>query len=588
MQSLIYMLIFFPLLFAFTMPFTSVRIRFVTTLVYISFLIFITSKIVLNEALIRGSFSHLLHYIFICTDFLLFGYFIYQGIKYKHKLVVLLAFFQVLLFVFVLQFSPSKLSTDILVDELSRVMLLIVNVVGGVIIIYALKYMQSEELKECKKGLFIGILFFFLGVMNFAVTTNNIELFFLTFELTTFCSYILIRFRMDETAIKNALQALWINQLGGIAILFALLFGLYQFESYYFDILINESAGIYLASFAFLVIAAMIKGASIPFERWLLGAMVAPTPVSAILHSATMVKIAPYLVLKITPALSSSLSLAVVLFGSFVFMSASLMALSRDFFKEILGLSTIALLALMVAIGAIGTDESYGIVLILIVFHAVSKALLFLQAGIMEKQFHFKYLSDINGLVSFSKPTVVFIIIGFASLTLPPFGVFVGKFLTIQILADLIKLNILYIIPLVFLLIGSVVLTLLYFKVITKFLVKTTLEITEPNPMPLTFTFTSLILVVLLFAGMFQLYFMGSLELYEFLIPLIIIILCLLLIAFTSYNKAHRVKEYNCGEKESVEIEPFYFRIRDKYLKKLQYISIAAMTVILIIGLINV
>jgi len=586
LQELIYILIFLPLLFALTQPFTSLRVRSLTTIIYIGFLIFVSLQIVFTKGEISISFSPLIHTIFISLDFILLGYFLYQGFKFKHKLTMALAFIQVVLLIIVLQLSSTNNSVDISIDYLSKVMLLVINIVGGIIIIYALKYIQSEDLKTCKKGLFIGILFFFIGVMNFLVITNNLKLFFLTFELTTLCSYLLIRFRQDEIAVKNALQALWMNQIGGVAILVAILLSLFTYESYYFNILIESSAGAYLAPMAFLVIASLVKGASLPFQNWLLGAMVAPTPVSAILHSATMVKIAPFLILKIAPSFSPLLSMSVVLFGSFVFLVASLLALSKDFFKEILGLSTIALLALMVAIGAIGTNESFMVVIILIVFHAISKALLFFQAGMLEKTLHLKYLSDIDGLVNYSKPIVFFILLGFASLSLPPFGAFIGKFITIELLAQLLKTNVLYIIPLIFILLGSVVLTLLYFKVLTKLLPKSSFSEGEKTVIPLNYLITSSLLVFLLFFGIFKLYNMAYISFYELVIPLCILLISFLLVIISSYKKAHRVDVYHCGEKDDVILAPFYFHIKAKYLKLLQVIAIAFLLVIILIGVV--
>jgi len=276
-----------------------------------------------------------------------------------------------------------------------------------------------------------------------------------------------------------------------------------------------------------------------------------------------------------------------VLFGGFVFMSASFMALSKDFFKEILGLSTIALLALMMSIAAIGTVEAKSIALILIVFHAISKALLFLQACILEKQFHLKYLCNINGLVSRSKFVVFFILIGFASLTLPPFGAFIGKFLTIELLADLISKNILFLFALIFILLGSVFLTLLYFKVLTKLLCSNSTCMTKEqvkDKIPLTFLSTSLALVGLLFFGIYEVYLMGYMSLDELLIPSSIFILSLILLMMSSYKSAHRVKEYNCGEKDEVEIQPFYFQLKDKHVVFIRYIAIIAFLAMIIIG----
>ncbi|MEA3289306.1 MAG: proton-conducting transporter membrane subunit [Campylobacterota bacterium] len=586
MQQYILASIVAPLIFSLILPFNSVRIRNISTYIFTAFLAFISVKVFYTSELISINLSHAIHSAFIVFDFILLGYFIYQGFKHKNRWVIILAIVQTILFIIFLLIPSSSSSYDIVVDKISSVMLLVVNIVGGIIIIYSLKYIQSEEFKDCKKNLFVAILFFFIGVMNLIVTTNNIEIFFLAFELTTLCSYLLIRYRGDEIAVNNALRALWMNQIGGVAILISLIASVYYYETYYFDTLIANADHLFLIPLSFLIISAFVKGASIPFSKWLLGAMVAPTPVSAILHSATMVKIAPYLILKIAPAFSPVLSLLTVLFGSFIFMAASIMALNKDFFKEILGLSTIALLGLMMAVAAIGTQQAVNIALILIVFHAISKALLFLQAGILEKQYHLKYLKDIDHLLSRSKLTVFFIIIGFASLTLPPFGAFIGKFATIEMFTSKLDENIVFIFPLLFILMGSVFLTLLYFKVVTKLLTQdNTVETSIEEKIPLTYIFTSSALTILLVFGIYEAYIYGFMGNLEIGIAAFVFVLTFVLLYFSKYKKAHRVKEYNCGEKDTVELGAFYFDMDEKYQKLITAIAILLISLIIIGGI---
>ena len=579
-------MILVPLLFSFTLPFSSVRIRNTLTYFYILFLSFLalTSFSITNVTLFN--LDHIYHNIFKVLDVLLLLFFFYVGFKYKNKLVSILAFFQFILYLFVLTLDPMLLSSDILVDKISSTMLLVINIVGGIIIIYALKYIQSEDFKDCKKNMFIAILFFFLCVMNLIVTTNNLEIFFFAFELTTLCSYLLIRYREDDISIKNSLQALWMNQIGGIAILFALILSIIYYDTIYLDLLLKSIDDMFLLPLGFLIIASFVKAASIPFDKWLLGAMVAPTPVSAILHSATMVKIAPYLILKIAPAFSPILATVVIFSSSFVFMGASFLALSKDYFKEILGLSTIALLALMMAIASFGTPEAINIALILIVFHAISKALLFLQAGILEKQYHLKYLQDINDLTSKSKLVVFFILIGFASLTLPPFGAFISKFTMIELMVSQIEQNILYLGSLIFILMGSVFLTLLYFKVATKLLTQTKNQDMQNEPISPVYKYTSLSLVGLLFIGIYISYINNFLTPVEILIPTVILILTFVLLYFSNFKKAHIVKEYNCGEKDEISLSAYYFKIDDKYLKYIKTISIVLIFIILIAGVV--
>ncbi len=585
MQGYILALIFTPLLFAITLPFNSVRVRNIVTYSAVLFLSLLSVGIFFHENIIQLELSHLIHSLFIGSDILLLLFFVFVGLKKKNNPVLFLALVQSLLFGYFLFLEPTLVSKDIIVDKISSFMLLVVNIIGGIIIIYSLRYIDSEDFKQCRKNLFVAILFFFVAVMNLIVTTNNIEIFFLAFELTTLCSYLLIKYRGDDISVANALRALWMNQVGGVAILIALIVSASVYDTIYFDILLEKVDDTFLLAVVFLAVAAFVKGASIPFDKWLLGAMVAPTPVSAILHSATMVKIAPYLILKISPAFSPFVSMMVVIFGSFIFMSASMLALSKDYFKEILGLSTIALLALMMGIAAINDPRAVDICLTLIVFHAVSKALLFLQAGILEKQYHLKYLKDISSLVSSSKLVVLFILIGFASLTLPPFGAFVGKLASIELITSLIGENIFYVFALVFILLGSVFLTLLYFKVVTKLLTTAKGEEQQEEKIPLSYLAASFSLVGLLLLGIYEIYKTGLLSLGEALIPAFIISLTLVLLYFVKLKNAHLVKEYNCGEKDAVVLSAYYFDIDEKYKKIIAYISIALMVVILTAGI---
>lgn len=577
------LLIFLPLLFSTTLVLNSVRVRNLSAYIYVAVLMFISVQSFFTGGFIKGSFSHIYHLVFMALDFILLGYFIYQGVKFKNKLVSILAVIQLILFSGVVGFDSSLSSHDILVDKVSSFMLLVVNIIGGIIILYALRYIQSEDFKQCKKNAFISILFFFVAVMNLIVTTNNLEIFFLAFELTTLCSYLLIRYRFDDIAINNALRALWMNQIGGIAILASLLISILYYDTIFIDILLNNVNDMFLIPVTLLVIAAFVKGASIPFDKWLLGAMVAPTPVSAILHSATMVKIAPYLILKIAPAFSPMLASLVTLFGTFVFMSASMLALSKDFFKEILGLSTIALLGLMMAIAAIGTQEAVNICLLLIVFHAISKALLFLQAGILEKVYHLKYLQDINYMFAKSKLVVFFIVIGFASLTLPPFGAFIGKMNSIELMASMIDKNLFFLFSLIFMLIGSVFLTLLYFKVVTKLLNNNKIE-EDNTDIPFTYKFTSYFLVALLVLGIFVSYVFGFLSPVEIVVPTLLILITFMMFYFTKFKSAHIVKEYNCGEKDDISLSAYYFNIDKKYKDFIVNGSMLMMVVILLVG----
>jgi len=576
-------LIIAPMFFALVVLMSAVKIRDILTIVFVLVLsAFTLINILSSSILFEATLPNAIHDIFIFIDLVLLLYFLFQGFISKNHLVTILAISQIILYSIVLYLAPTLTSSDIFVDNISSVMYLIINIVGGVIIIYALKYIESEEFTRFKKNAFISMLFFFLAVMNFIVSTNNIEIFFMLFELTTLCSFVLIGYRKDEVSSENALKALWMNQIGGVAILLALIVSITQYDTIYFDILIANIDDTFLLPIVLLVIAGFVKGATIPFDKWLLGAMVAPTPVSAILHSATMVKIAPFLMLKLAPAMSDFVSVTITLIGTFVFFSASLLALSKDYFKEILGLSTISLLALMMALAVVGTEPATTACLVLIVFHAISKALLFLQAGILEKSFNLKYVKDIDGLINHSPFVVFFIVVGFASLTLPPFGAFIAKFMAIESIADMITTNPLYALSIIFIALGSVFLTLLYFKVVTKLFAKDVDSKSRYVEISKYYTIPSFILLAMLIIGIYISFKIQLLTALEIIIPLFLIAIVPILFVTLLFKKAHRVKEYHCGEKDELELSMYYFHMPKSVQKAITIVSIIGMWILMI------
>ncbi len=441
------------------------RVRQFFTFLSLPILTFLTYKVSVGNLPLLVETPNWLNGLVTLYDFLLLFYFLYQGLKFKDFLVSVLSLFQLFLLVWVLKVLPHKEGAELLVDRLTVFMYWIVATVGTLIAIYATKYMEQEDLS--RENRFVSVLLWFLGVMNFAVSVNNLEWFFALFETTTLASYVLIRFRWDEISVKNALRALWMNQIGGVAILLAILFAVKYYGVYRFTEILSMKG--HLASMvplSFLAISALVKGAQLPFHRWLLGAMVAPTPVSAILHSATMVKIAPYLILRLSPVIKGTLlAKLLIITTGFVFVSAGLLALTQSNFKKILAYSTISLLGLMMLTGSMGSPTAVLASLLLILFHAVVKALLFMEAGVMEKLFKAKYIEDIKRLVERAPVTVLFISIGFMSMTIVPYGIFVAKWLTIEEASNFLSHGA-YISSIIFVAIGGVILSLLYFKVI--------------------------------------------------------------------------------------------------------------------------
>jgi len=192
-------------------------------------------------------------------------------------------------------------------------------------------------------------------------------------------------------------------------------------------------AGLLPVGIGLLCFAGFTKSAQFPFQSWLLGAMVAPTPVSALLHSSTMVKAGVYLVVRLAPSYSGTiLGNVVAVVGGFTFFAGSAMAISQRNAKRVLAYSTIANLGLIICCAGIGTPVALGAAIMLIIFHAVSKGLLFLCVGTIEHGIGSRDIEDMQGLMKKMPFTTVITVIGMVSMLLPPFGVLMTKWLAIE------------------------------------------------------------------------------------------------------------------------------------------------------------
>ncbi|MBN2894764.1 MAG: pesticidal protein Cry5Ba [Campylobacterales bacterium] len=517
----------------------------------------------LQEALI-GIHASWLDWPIALADVGLLLFFAYVGRNEGDVRVFGLAIVQMLLFVLIELFGAHAEGATFLIDDASRMMLFIVNVVGGAIVYYAHAYMRFEQ-GDAKR--FLIYLLLFIAVMNAIAMSNHLMHFFFFFELTTLFSYLLIRYRLDETAKANALRALWMNQIGGIALLIAALVASSSFDTLYLDALTQHAGGAAVMIAVFVALGAMIKGAAMPFQSWLLGAMVAPTPVSAILHSATMVKLAPFMVLKIAALLHVSFAGALIsLFSMAVFVYASFLALSKTSLKEILGLSTIALLALMVSLAATGEERAREIVLMLILFHALSKALLFLVAGVLEKHFHLKDIEDMAGLIYQAPRSVALLVFGFLSLSVPPFGLLLGKLFALIFLAQMMQEQSWALALLLLAALGSTLLALLYFRLLSHLLSRSGERAAMAHEtigwgFGVPIAALSLLSVVLSLGYFYDAFGLGAL-----LATLALLVVSAL--TLRSFAKVERVKEYACGERAPFVGALAYYTLSEAYTAK--------------------
>ncbi len=159
----------------------------------------------------------------------------------------------------------------------------------------------------------------------------------------------------------------------------------------------------------------------------------APTPVSALLHSSTMVKIGVYLVLRLTPAYQGTfLGPALALFGAFSFVAAAALAVGQSNGKKVLAYSTISNLGLMFALAGLNTPEALGAALLLILFHALTKALLFLGVGAIEQRLDSRDIEDMRGLYARTPLTALMMVLGILMMIMPPFGLVLGKWMAFE------------------------------------------------------------------------------------------------------------------------------------------------------------
>lgn len=378
------------------------------------------------------------------ADFVLMALILYIGIKNRHKLIINLTVIQIAVLIYFDFFMGPHAAVNLVfvIDNLALVMSLIINIVGSLICIYGVRYIAEHEehhpVNKTRQPRFMFWLVIFLGAMNGIVFSNDLLWLYFFWEITTLCSYELISHNLDKEAIDNACRALWMNMAGGVAFALALVLLALSMpgQPLALRMLLTSpggATGTILLAVALLVLAGFTKSAQMPFQNWLLGAMVAPTPVSALLHSSTMVKAGVYLIVRMAPAYQGTyISNLVAVAGAFTFMMTSVLAVTQSNAKRVLAYSTIANLGLIIACAGINTPVAISAAIALIIFHAVSKGLLFLSTGVIEHNIGSRDIEDMGGLVDRMPVTTMIVAIGVLSMFLPPFGMLMGKWAAIE------------------------------------------------------------------------------------------------------------------------------------------------------------
>lgn len=266
-------------------------------------------------------------------------------------------------------------------DGLGVFLAIIAAVIGALAVIFSVDYMKGEA----QLGRYYSMVLFFIGAMVGLVLTSNIMLMFLFWEITALCSYVLISFYNDDPkAVRGGIKALIITQIGGLGLLLGAIVLFAFTNSFDINVFLANPAVLpsnILAIVAFgCLIAAAAKSAQFPFQTWLPDAMEAPTPISALIHAATMVNAGVYLLARFYPAFESvpGWRYSVMIVGMVSALLAGIMALVAVDLKRVLAYSTISQLGYMVY--AVGTGGIFASQFHLL-SHSVFKALLFLAAG---------------------------------------------------------------------------------------------------------------------------------------------------------------------------------------------------------------
>jgi len=283
-------------------------------------------------------------------------------------------------------------------DGLGVFLAAIATVIGSLAVIFSVDYMRGEA----QLGRYYAFVLFFIGAMVGLVLTTNLLLMFVFWEITALTSYALISFHNDDPkAVAGGIKALIITQFGGLGLLIGALVLFSNTGSYDILTFINNPAVLPAGALAWMAFgclaAAAAKSAQFPFQTWLPDAMEAPTPISALIHAATMVNAGVYLLARFFPAFEGvpGWREAVMAVGMLSALLAAIMAMVATDLKRVLAYSTVSQLGYMVfAIGAGGVFASQFHLL----SHSVFKALLFLGAGAVIHAVGTRDMREMGGL----------------------------------------------------------------------------------------------------------------------------------------------------------------------------------------------
>jgi NADH-quinone oxidoreductase subunit L len=318
---------------------------------------------------------------------------------------------------------------DLRLDTLSATMILVVTGIGSLIHLYSIGYMHGDA----RYGRFFAYLNLFVFFMLMLVLGQNYLVLYLGWEGVGLCSYLLIGFWFEEKANAEAAKKAFITtRIGDSLMLVGLALLVFKFGTLDFDAIFGTAGatltqGVATAIALLLFAGAIGKSAQIPLHVWLPDAMAGPTPVSALIHAATMVTAGVYLVVRshVLFELSEVVLTVVLLVGLLTALYAAVCAISQTDIKRVLAYSTISQLGFMFMAAGM---KAYAVAMFFLVAHALYKALLFLGAGSVIHGVHSQDMREMGGLRKVMPITfVTMLVAALAQAGIPPLAGYFAK-----------------------------------------------------------------------------------------------------------------------------------------------------------------
>jgi multicomponent K+:H+ antiporter subunit A len=329
------------------------------------------------------------------------------------------------------------LNANFMLDGLGMLFAGLILVIGLLIILYARFYLSPAD----PMGQFYTYLMLFQGAMLGIVLSDNILLLLVFWELTSLSSFLLIGYwkHLPEGR-QGARMALTVTGMGGLSMIAGMLLLGQIAGSYDLSVILTQKAAIqasplYLPALLLILLGCFTKSAQFPFHFWLPHAMAAPTPVSAYLHSATMVKAGIFLMARLWPVMAGTAEwfYIVATTGLVTMLIGAAIALFKNDLKALLAYSTVSQLGAITMLLGFGTAEAAWVAVFHIINHATFKAALFMSAGIVDHETHTRDIRRLGGLRHLMP--ITFVIAGIAALSMagiPPLNGFLSKELMLE------------------------------------------------------------------------------------------------------------------------------------------------------------